>query len=63
MNQITRVFTARWLRRPVMAVAALVAGAGFAEYFDPLTGEARGAGRFSWTAALVLDLLAGGGAG
>src|SRR6266568_1969081 len=30
MNQITRVFTARWLRRPVMAVAALVAGAGFA---------------------------------
>src|SRR5260370_13987361 len=30
MNQITRVFTARWLRRPVMAVAALVAWAGFA---------------------------------
>ena len=30
MHQITRVFTARWLRRPVMVVAALVAGAGFA---------------------------------
>jgi hypothetical protein len=37
----------------------LVAGAGFAEYFDPLTGEARGARDFSWTAALTLDLLAG----
>ncbi len=30
---------------------------GFAEYFSPLTGEAFGARRFSWTAALVLDLL------
>ncbi len=30
---------------------------GFAEYFSPLTGEALGAQRFSWTAALVLDLL------
>src|ERR1700736_378005 len=30
MNSITRGFTARWLRRPVLVVAALVAGAGFA---------------------------------
>jgi hypothetical protein len=30
MNRITRGITARWLRRPVMVVAALVAGAGFA---------------------------------
>ena len=30
MNRITRGTAARWLRRPVMAVAALVAGAGFA---------------------------------
>jgi hypothetical protein len=29
MNRITRGDTARWLRRPVMTVAALVAGAGF----------------------------------
>jgi hypothetical protein len=29
----------------------------FAEYVDPTTGEARGARRFSWTAALTLDLL------
>ncbi len=30
MNRITRGITASWLRRPVMVVAALVAGAGFA---------------------------------
>ena len=30
---------------------------GFAEYFSPLTGEGFGAEAFSWTAALVLDLL------
>ncbi|MBT2414903.1 hypothetical protein J7I94_30930 [Streptomyces sp. ISL-12] len=30
---------------------------GFAEYVDPVTGEARGARHFSWTAALTLDLL------
>src|SRR5260370_26037951 len=30
MNRITRGTAARWLRRPVMAVAALIAGAGFA---------------------------------
>lgn len=30
---------------------------GFAEYVDPYTGEACGAGDFSWTAALTLDLL------
>lgn len=30
---------------------------GFAEYVDPYSGEACGALRFSWTAALTLDLL------
>jgi hypothetical protein len=34
----------------------------FAEYVDPYTGEGRGARRFSWTAALTLDLLSGTGA-
>lgn len=37
---------------------ALVEDAGFYEYFSPLTGEGFGAAEFSWTAALVLDLLA-----
>lgn len=30
---------------------------GFREYVDPTTGEGRGADRFSWTAAVVLDLV------
>jgi mannosylglycerate hydrolase len=42
----------------------LVDRAGCFEYFSPLTGRGYGASEFSWTAALVLDLLAsraGGG--
>lgn len=35
----------------------MVAKSGCSEYFDPLTGEAAGAPNFSWTAALVIDLL------
>jgi hypothetical protein len=35
----------------------LVRDAGFAEYFDALTGAPCGAGDFSWTAAVTLDLL------
>ncbi len=31
---------------------------GFAEYFSPLNGSASGAANFSWTASLVIDLLA-----
>ncbi|MEX1007158.1 MAG: trehalase family glycosidase [Acidimicrobiia bacterium] len=39
----------------------LVDRAGCHEYFSPLTGRGCGASEFSWTAALVLDLLATGG--
>lgn len=35
----------------------MVARSGFAEYFDPLSGEPAGGGDFSWTAALIADLL------
>jgi hypothetical protein len=35
----------------------LVDKSGFWEYFHPQTGEGLGADRFTWTAALVLDLL------
>jgi Trehalase len=34
----------------------LVDAAGCSEYFSPLTGEGHGAGEFSWTAALAIDL-------
>ena len=35
----------------------LVAGAGLREYFDPTTGEGLGGADFTWTAALLLDVL------
>ena len=35
----------------------LVRSGGFAEYFDPVDGSPRGSRPFSWSAALVLDLL------
>ena len=35
----------------------LVTEGGFREYFDPVTGEGLGSDQFSWSAALVLDLL------
>lgn len=35
----------------------MVANSGCYEYFDPETGEPAGAANFSWTAALIIDLL------
>jgi hypothetical protein len=35
-----------------------IATSGFAEYFDPCSGEPLGSGEQSWTAAVVLDWLA-----
>ncbi len=37
---------------------ALIRESGFAEYYDPLGGEACGGGRFTWTAAMVIEFLA-----
>jgi hypothetical protein len=39
------------------AVLDLAGTSGFAEYVDPLTGEACGTSGFGWSAALALDLL------
>jgi glycogen debranching enzyme len=36
----------------------LIRRSGFAEYYDPRTGEPLGGGRFTWTAAMVLEFLA-----
>ncbi|MQY11528.1 hypothetical protein SRB5_16470 [Streptomyces sp. RB5] len=50
-----------WADRAERLRAAIVgvgAASGFAEYVDPATGRPRGTRDFSWTAALVLDLLA-----
>jgi hypothetical protein len=35
----------------------LIEESGFAEYYDPLTGEPLGGRRFTWTAAMVLEFL------
>jgi hypothetical protein len=40
------------------ATLRLVAGGGFAEHYSPLDGTPAGAGSFSWTAAVTLELLA-----
>ncbi|UWQ23136.1 MGH1-like glycoside hydrolase domain-containing protein [Jannaschia sp. W003] len=36
---------------------ALIADSGFAEYYDPQTGAPCGGGRFTWTAAMVIEFL------
>ena len=36
---------------------AIVTESGFAEYFEPFTGEPLGSPEQSWTAAVVLDWL------
>lgn len=36
----------------------LIRESGFAEYYDPITGAPLGGGRFTWTAAMVLEFLA-----
>lgn len=36
----------------------LIRTGGFAEYYDPQTGEACGGARFTWTAAMVLEFIA-----
>jgi mannosylglycerate hydrolase len=33
----------------------LMRQSGFAEYYDPVTGEGLGGGSFSWTAAMALS--------
>jgi hypothetical protein len=35
----------------------LITHSGFAEYYDPQTGEPCGGGRFTWTAAMVIEFL------
>ena len=44
--------------RIVRSSLELIETSGFAEYYDPTTGEPCGGGRFTWTAAMVLEFLA-----
>ena len=36
---------------------ALIQRSGFAEYYDPMTAEPCGGGNFTWTAAMVVEIL------
>ncbi|MGF7233576.1 MAG: amylo-alpha-1,6-glucosidase [Frankia sp.] len=45
------------IRRQTVEMVA--AGGGMFEYYSPLDGQGVGSDHFSWTAALVIDLLAG----
>ncbi len=46
------------MREVVDDSLALIRESGFAEYYDPLDGEACGGDRFTWTAAMVIEFLA-----
>jgi hypothetical protein len=43
----------------VVVGLGLVRQHGFFEYFNPQTGQGHGTDKFSWTAALLLDVLYG----
>lgn len=64
MNWLIRRGLARYgydapAARLAAAIITLPARSGFREYFDPETGAGCGADDFSWTAALLIDLLQG----
>jgi hypothetical protein len=46
-----------YARRVEQAMIELVRQHGFFEYFNPQTGQGHGTDQFSWTAALLLDVL------
>ncbi len=48
---------ATWLWRKKKTIE-VVHKNGFFEYFDPISGKGHGADNFSWTAALIIDLVA-----
>lgn len=35
----------------------LIEKSGFSEYYDPITAEPCGGGHFTWTAAMVIEIL------
>jgi glycogen debranching enzyme len=63
---VTNYMIADGLRREGEAAVAshivqsslqLITQSGFAEYYDPVTGDPCGGGRFTWTAAMVIEFL------
>jgi hypothetical protein len=46
-------------RTIIRSSLGLIEKSGFAEYYDPLTGAPLGGGRFTWTAAMVIEFQRG----
>jgi neutral trehalase len=57
MHGLRRYGFSAYASRVEQAMVELVREHGFFEYFNPQTGQGHGTDQFSWTAALVLDVL------
>jgi len=57
VDGLTRAGEADIARTITRSSLDLIEQSGFAEYYDPITGEPCGGGRFTWTAAMVLEFL------
>lgn len=56
-NGLAAAGEAATAERIIQSSLEVIAESGFAEYYDPLTGEPLGGGRFTWTAAMVLEFV------
>jgi hypothetical protein len=60
MHGLRRYSFDAYAERIRQAIVELPHKRGFYEYFNPATGQGHGTSQFSWTAALLLDVLAEG---
>jgi hypothetical protein len=58
-RSLSRAGEKEWAADLRRASLEQLASGGFAEYFEPYTGEPLGSDDQSWTAAVALDWLAG----
>jgi hypothetical protein len=57
MHGLRRYGFAEYAQQLRQAIVGLCQEEGFYEYFDPLSGRGHGSNLFSWTAALLIDVL------
>ncbi|MEM8571811.1 MAG: trehalase family glycosidase [Pseudomonadota bacterium] len=57
VDGLTRAGQTRMVDRIMRDSLRLIETSGFAEYYDPITAEPCGGGHFTWTAAMVLEIL------
>ena len=60
VNGLPRAGEAETAQAIVRSSLELIAFGGLAEYDDPHSGEGCGEGKFTWTAAMVLEFLQSG---